>query len=215
MAETDSNASTQSTDVDRRDSTQYDDLNAVLEALERKTGRVLKRLAEENRNPLYVWEALLDTVRRVQSWSEKSQAGFARPFEKTAVPNWILWYLTGVADQLLAQAQGRDPRRRQSRFRRGEIPGRREAEISTADACRRLSTTMGLSRRGWNAFAEYRTRAIAENAAIFKEFLVADGVPAKERQASIEQYLDMHDARNLRKILAKGADSYRRKEGKT
>jgi hypothetical protein len=74
---------------------------------------------------------------------------------------------------------------------------------------------MGLSRRGWNAFAEYRTRAIAENAAIFKEFLVADGVPAKERQASIEQYLDMHDARNLRKILAKGADSYRRKEGKT
>ena len=215
MAETDSNDSTQSTDVDRRDSTQYDDTRALLDAIERKRSRALKRLTEENGNPLYVWEALRDAVTSVQVWSQKSRESFAKPLEKTAVPNWILWHLTDVANQLLAQAEGRDPRKRRSPFRPGDIPGRHEAEISAADACRRLSATMYLSRQGWNAFAEYRTRAIAENAAIFNDFLVADGVPAKERQNAIRQYLGMDDARNLRKTLAKGADSYKRKEGKT
>jgi hypothetical protein len=46
MAETDSNASTQSTDVDRRDSTQYDGTRALLDAVERERSRALKRLAE-------------------------------------------------------------------------------------------------------------------------------------------------------------------------
>ena len=215
MAETDSNASTQSTDVDRRDSPQYDDTRALLDAVEREGSRALKWLAEENSNPIYVWEALRDAVTSVQCWSQKSRESFAKPLEKTAVPNWVLWYLTDVANQLLAQAEGRDPRKRRSHFRPGDIPGRHEAEISAADACRRLSATMYLSRRGWNAFADYRMRAIAENAAMFNDFLCADGVSAKERQARVQQYLGMHDARNQRRILAKGADSYKRKEGKT
>ena len=215
MAKINSNASTQSTDVDRRNSTQYDDTKALLDAVQRERSRALKRLAEENSNPLYAWEALRDAVTSVQVWSQKSRESFAKPLEKTAVPNWVLWHLTDVANQLLAQAEGRDPRKRRSPFRPGDIPGRREAEISAADACRRLSATMYLSRRGWNAFAEYRRRAIAENAAMFNYFLCADGVSAKERQTRVQQYLGRHDARNLRRILAKGVDSYYRKEGKT
>ena len=213
MAETDGNISTQSANADRPDPPQY--ARAILDVVHRKRSRALRRLAEENSNPLYAWEALLDAVTLTRVFSQELRKDFARPLEKTAVPNWVLWHLTNVAYQLLAQAQGRDPRKRRSPLQPGDIPGRGEAEISTADACRRLSATMGLSRRGWNAFAEYRTRAIAENAAIFRDFLVGDGVPAKERQAEIWQYLRMHDARNLRKVLAKGADSYKRKEGKT
>jgi hypothetical protein len=69
MAKINSNASTQSTDVDRRDSTQYDDTKALLDAVQRERSRALKRLAEENSNPLYVWEALRDAVTSVQVWS--------------------------------------------------------------------------------------------------------------------------------------------------
>jgi hypothetical protein len=212
MAETDGNASTQTAGVDRRNSTRF---SGVLEAHRRKRSRALKWLAEKNGNPLYVWEALRDAVTWVQCWSRESHEHFAKPFEKTAVPNWILWHLTDVADQLLAQAEGRDPKKRRSRLRRGYIPGRREAEISAAAALRRLSATMYLSRQGWNAFAEYRTRAIAENAAIINDCLFVDGVPTEERQDAVRQYLGMDDARNIRKTLAKGADSYRRKEGNT
>jgi hypothetical protein len=224
MAETDGNGSTPNergrrlkkpgADADHRDSTRFDDVRAVLDVVERKRSRALSRLAKENSNPLYAWEALRDAVTSVQCWSQESRERFAKPFEKTAVPNWVLWHLTDVANQLLTQAQGRDPWKRRSHFQRGDIPGRRETEISAAAALSRLSATMYLSRQGWNAFAEYRTRAIAENAAILNELLLADGVSAKERSASLRQYLGMYDARNLRKILAKGADSYIRKEGK-
>jgi hypothetical protein len=145
MAETDGNISTQSANADRPDSPQY--ARAILDMVHRKRSRALRRLAEENSNPLYAWEALLDAVTLTRVFSQESRKDFARPLEKTAVPNWVLWHLTNVADQLLAQAQGRDPRKRRSPLQPGDIPGRGEAEISAADACRRLSATMGLSRR--------------------------------------------------------------------
>ena len=87
----------------------------------------------------------------------------------------------------------------------GIIPARREASISPARALKAVARVLGFSRRGWNAFKDYRSRALRQNAAVSLDYIRADSdAPREKIQVMIREYLGVNDERSMRRELAKG-----------
>jgi len=89
----------------------------------------LEALYRETGNPIYVWKAFAEECRQGEP-----------------LPGWIEDYLRECAGHLIDMAEA------ERRFT--PEPGKRP--VSPSEAAQRTPQGLGLTRIGWNAFAEYR-----------------------------------------------------------
>jgi hypothetical protein len=110
----------------------------------------------------------------------------------TALPNWVLWHLAGVAEAFAAMGRGHalnseeDPQ---------DVPPVGEETIAPAAALSEALHVLGLTRQGWNAFATMRRDQLRDNAAACVEF--------GDASDEVCRYLGVQTGRSLRRELAK------------
>jgi hypothetical protein len=153
----------ESTPPDRRAIT-TDQFRAIMRT---NDSRKWKRIFERTENALFIWEALYDIVIGDVVWSAESGSAWKCPHRSTQVPNWILWYLLRGAGELQAMGRGHASRKKLALNCHSEkdVPARRKAGITPPSAIKQLPRVMWLSRRGWNAFKDFRARQLSLNAA--------------------------------------------------
>ena len=141
-----------------------------------------ERAYAETGNPLYVWDAL--SLLCVPLYVPGIRSEFLRG---ALLPGWCIEYLGRVAEAILGlPSPSVHP------------PG------GMAEQAPQLSKALGLSRQGWDAFAEWRKDRAREQDADLYERVKALGIPDKDAMEAATEFWGLEDERSVRRRLRRG-----------
>ncbi len=144
--------------------------------------------AIERNNPLFAWERIY-----IELLHTYARAADDDSLASVELPVWCLKYLAGVSRYFIEYAKGRDPDKlpawkdyeriglSEEQYEQDFSRWMSSRSIDPAEALGKVAFALGMSRKGWNGFADWdRAREAAwlrDRDAAWKE----EGIPARDR----------------------------------
>jgi hypothetical protein len=168
-------------------------------------------------NPLYIWKLIALAVREAvyqAAHDAKSDDDALQAMDNATplpLPRWVWNYLEDVAWRFDELASGRDWRRYPTRILRDELKQReiedRYRNTFTAPAKKSTALvpfSMGLARKGWNAFDDWRSNHHSEVINFYINSNVEKGMSISQARDAVMSQFEYTDERAFRRRSARG-----------
>lgn len=180
---------------------------------------------DRSNNPCFVWEAIRRSHDRAINEFIIAESGLLNPFESMSredfggmsikaykhvrqrtdyLPDWCSSYLLLAASQISLLSKGLDAAKMPKVSTMSDfLAWGRHPNIKNDQASARLSSLLGFTKRGWNAFEEQHRERIALNFEQQSEYLTFVGLSQIKAYAHIAEKFDI-DERTVRRLIAQG-----------